>query len=113
MTGAGRCPDCGTAAPYGRRCRECWAARIARYDEVKAFAAERSAARKEARGGRPGRFRVRSTFLGYHVSWGSCETREEAFREAALALDEFPEATAALVEEIVRYEFGRERREAA
>ena len=105
----GRCRDCGEPEPRGVRCRECWDVRRARRDEVRAFAAERSAARKEGRGGRPGRFRVRSTFLGDHVSWGSCETREEAFTEAALALAEFPETTAALVEEVIRYEFGRER----
>lgn len=70
------------------------------------MALERSSARKEARGGSPGRFRIRSTFLGEHVSWGSCETREEAFAEAARILDGFPETSAVLVEEVIRYEFG-------
>ena len=90
------------------------AIRRGRIEEVRAVALERSAARKEARGGRPGRFRVRSTLLGEHVSWGSCETREEAFSEAALILEGFAETSAVLVEEVIRYEFGRElRREAA
>ena len=105
----GRCPDCGGPSPGPRRCDECWDVQRGRIDEVRAFASERSAARKQSRDGRPGRFRVRSTFLGYHVSWGSCETRQEAFAEAALILGEFPETTAALVEEVIRYEFGRER----
>ena len=110
----GRCRDCGGPSPRMRWCWDCMAVRRGRIEEVRAIDLERSSARKEARGGSPGRFRIRSTFLGEHVSWGSCETREEAFAEAARIIEGFPETSAVLVEEVIRYEFGRElRREAA
>ena len=108
---AATCVDCGClfgSRPAVRRCPDCWAARRARVEEVRAAAEYRSVARKKSRGGTPGYFRIRSTFLGCHISWGSCETREEAFLEAGWILAAFPATSGVAVEEVVRYEISRD-----
>lgn len=104
------CVDCGRkfGDRTGRRCLDCLDSRRARIEEVRAVAKYRSAARARARGETPGCFRVRSTFLGLHISWGSCETREEAFLEAGWILAAFPATSRIAVEEVVRYEISRD-----
>ena len=108
---AATCVDCGCrfgSRPAMRRCPDCWDVRHALLAEVRATAKYRSDARAKARGGMPGRFRIRSTFLGYHISWGSCETREEAFIEAGRIMAESPDTSRVSVDEVVRYEIVRD-----
>lgn len=105
------CRDCGRAfegRPGTLVCRDCREARIARIDQVRAAARHRSLARKKARGGTTGCFRVRSTYCSCPISWGSCETQEEAFLEAGWILAAFPETSRVAVEEVVRYEISRD-----
>ncbi len=109
------CRECGLgfAGRSGVQvCPDCWDLRILRVRDARAVARARSAARSRARGGMSGRFRIRSSFLGTTLSWGSCETREEAFFEAGRILAGFPEASRVTVEEIARYEISRDGLEA-
>ena len=109
------CRDCGRGfegRPGTLICPDCWDLRILRVRDARAAARARAVARSRVRGGSPGRFRIRSNFLHATLSWGSCETREEAFFEAGRILAGFPEVSRVAVEEIARYEISRDGLEA-
>ena len=107
------CQGCGRVVDWcGGRADRCWACvqlRHRRMGEIRALARSRSVARKQSRGGEPGRFKVRSTVTGGgHVTWGSCETREEAVFEAGWILANVPEASRVAIDEVTRYEIDRD-----
>ena len=98
-----KCKNCGRAVDWceGRahQCLDCLDSTNRTRDAIRAVAREWAADRKRARGGTPGRFRLRASVFADYIGFGSCEDRQEAMDEACRILAVFPEAARVKIEE--------------
>ena len=95
-----KCASCGAVKNYpARDCWDCSESRNSTFNAIRAVAREWAADRKRARGGAPGRFRLRVSVFARYLAFGTCETRAEAMDEARRILAVFPEADRVQIEE--------------